>query len=129
MNLRHSSREHFRQAAYEVGTSSIYLGGIAVIELIIRPLFGAAGVPLLVDLFLKIGEVTLLFGQFSRMIFVVDSFFKSLFNSWTVISLRSRLTLVTNVVQKSFCPYVSRIVKPLTATQVPHDSGEQQHEG
>lgn len=71
----------------DVAANVLYLAGIAIIELVLRPLFGTAGVPPLAHWILTLGDLVLILTLIRRLVVALDGLLKTLAQTWTITSL------------------------------------------
>lgn len=93
MESTDESRNDFIKIIWDTLTSFVYLGGVIVIEVYLRPLTAGKGatVPLFVDWFLWIGDITLIFGLLRKLVRITDLFLKELFGTWTLTSISEKI--------------------------------------
>ena len=76
----------------DVFASICYLGGIAVIEVLIRPLFGNSGIPTIANIVLFLGDAVLILSLLLRAVKALDRLWKAVRNSSIYHSLETSLT-------------------------------------
>lgn len=71
----------FNEIIWDVLANIVYLCGVVLIELVIRPLFGSDGPPFITQVILTIGDLTLILGLISRLVKAATRVVKE-FGNW-----------------------------------------------
>ena len=85
------SEDDIKEIATDVFSNIIYLIGIAIIELVLRPMFGDSGVPFIPNIVLIVGELALCVKLLHRLFILVDSFMRDIAESWIITTAKRRL--------------------------------------
>ncbi len=81
----------FLEPVVDVLASAVYLAGIAVIELVLRPLFGSRGVPLAANVVLTLGDITLVISLLKRLFGAAEDLWKTILESSIYESIQAWL--------------------------------------
>jgi len=76
----------------DVLSSIIYLLGISIVELILRPMFGHSGVPLIPNIVLTVMELALCVKLLHKLFISVDLFIKAMAESWIFTNAKRKLS-------------------------------------
>ena len=85
------SEADIKEIATDVISNIIYLIGISIIELVLRPMFGDRGVPLIPNIVLIVSELALCVKLLHRLFILVDSFMRAIADSWIITTAKRKL--------------------------------------
>lgn len=89
--VKEDPKEDIKNIFIDVLSSIIYLLGISIIELILRPKFGHSGIPLIPNIVLVVMELALCVKLLHKLFISVDLFIRAIAESWTFTTAKRKL--------------------------------------